>query len=80
VSAEEIYNKLRNDPEFVQKLADALVDKVVVKKLEELIVEIARMREDQNKMREDFAKEMEKMRADFSAEIVRFEGGPKQGL
>ncbi|MEW9492042.1 MAG: DNA repair ATPase, partial [Candidatus Aramenus sulfurataquae] len=61
---EEIYNKLRNDQEFIQKLADALADKVVVKKLEELIVEIARLREDQNKMRAEFSAEMIKLRED----------------
>ncbi|MCY0858867.1 MAG: DNA repair ATPase [Sulfolobaceae archaeon] len=77
-SVEELYNKLKNDPEFIQKLADALVDKVVIKKLEEVIVEIARLREDQNKMREDFTKEMQKLREDqnkmreeFSQQITK---------
>jgi len=78
VSTEEVYNKLRNDQEFIRKLADALVDKVVVKKLEELIVEVARLREDQNKMRADFSAEMiklredqNKMREDFAKEMEK---------
>ncbi len=78
MSSEEIYNRLKNDQEFIQKLADALVDKIVIKKLEEFASELVRLREDQNKMREEFSREMEKLREDqnkmreeFSKQIAK---------
>ncbi|TRM76742.1 DUF1640 domain-containing protein [Sulfolobus sp. B1] len=63
-TVDEVYNKLKNDKEFIERLANAIADKIVIKKLEELSSEIVRLTSEMNKMREEFSDEMRKLRED----------------
>ncbi|QKR00638.1 hypothetical protein GWK48_09805 [Metallosphaera tengchongensis] len=64
MSVEEIYNKLRNDREFIEKLAEALADKVVVQRLEELSLKVEKLAQEQIKLGEEFNQKFDKLNSE----------------